>query len=78
VYSRIPNYSLCFSPANKWFLKIRRFISAGLGITGVNGDDGFAANSLMVREVASLLISRMTVPILYFMDKRWEHAQKKG
>ncbi|CAB5149494.1 RND efflux system, inner membrane transporter [Olavius algarvensis associated proteobacterium Delta 3] len=32
------------------------------------------AISLMAGEVASLLFSRMTVPILYFMDKRWEHA----
>jgi len=31
------------------------------------------AISLMAGEVASLLFSRMTVPILYFMDKRWEH-----
>lgn len=30
------------------------------------------AVSLMAGEVASLLFSRMTVPILYFMDKRWE------
>jgi multidrug efflux pump subunit AcrB len=30
------------------------------------------AISLMAGEVASLLFSRMTVPILYFMDKRWE------
>jgi hydroxyacylglutathione hydrolase len=26
----------------------------------------------MAGEVASLLFSRMTVPILYFLDKRWE------
>ncbi len=32
------------------------------------------AISLMAGEVASLLFSRMTVPILYFMDKRWEAA----
>ncbi len=32
------------------------------------------AISLMAGEVASLLFSRMTVPILYFLDKRWEHA----
>jgi multidrug efflux pump subunit AcrB len=32
------------------------------------------AISLMAGEVASLLFSRMTVPILYFMDKRWEFA----
>jgi hypothetical protein len=35
----------------------------------------------MAGEVASLLFSRMTVPVLYFMDKRWEfahgHALKK-
>jgi multidrug efflux pump subunit AcrB len=31
------------------------------------------AISLMAGEVASLLFSRMTVPILYFLDKRWEH-----
>ncbi len=39
------------------------------------------AISLMAGEVASLLFSRMTVPVLYFMDKRWEfahgHALKK-
>lgn len=39
------------------------------------------AISLMAGEVASLLFSRMTVPVLYFMDKRWEsvhtHPQKK-
>ncbi len=33
------------------------------------------AISLMAGEVASLLFSRMTVPILYFMDKRWEAAE---
>jgi multidrug efflux pump subunit AcrB len=32
------------------------------------------AISLMAGEVASLLFSRMTVPILYFLDKRWEAA----
>ena len=32
------------------------------------------AISLMAGEVASLLFSRMTVPILYFMDKRWEFS----
>ncbi|MEW5909850.1 MAG: efflux RND transporter permease subunit, partial [Thermodesulfobacteriota bacterium] len=32
------------------------------------------ALSLMAGEVASLLFSRMTVPILYFLDKRWESA----
>ncbi|HID31454.1 MAG TPA: efflux RND transporter permease subunit, partial [Desulfobacterales bacterium] len=30
------------------------------------------AISLMAGEVASLLLSRATVPILYYMDKRWE------
>jgi multidrug efflux pump subunit AcrB len=36
------------------------------------------AVSLMAGEVASLLFSRMTVPILYFLDKRWEsvHSRK--
>jgi multidrug efflux pump subunit AcrB len=36
------------------------------------------AISLMAGEVASLLFSRMTVPILYYLDKRWEskHAPK--
>jgi multidrug efflux pump subunit AcrB len=32
------------------------------------------AISLMAGEVASLLLSRMTVPILYYLDKRWEYA----
>jgi multidrug efflux pump subunit AcrB len=32
------------------------------------------AISLMAGEIASLLFSRMTVPILYFLDKRWELA----
>ncbi len=32
------------------------------------------AISLMAGEVASLLFSRMTVPVLYFLDKRWEFA----
>jgi multidrug efflux pump subunit AcrB len=32
------------------------------------------ALSLMAGEVASLLFSRMTVPILYYLDKRWEGA----
>ena len=36
------------------------------------------AISLMAGEVASLLFSRMTVPILYFLDKRWEFAHKQG
>ncbi len=34
------------------------------------------AISLMAGEVASLLFSRMTVPILYFLDKRWEFAHE--
>ena len=32
------------------------------------------AISLMAGEVASLLFSRMTMPILYYLDKRWEFA----
>ena len=32
------------------------------------------AISLMAGEIASLLFSRMTVPVLYYMDKRWEVA----
>jgi len=40
------------------------------------------AISLMAGEVASLLFSRMTVPVLYFLDKRWEaahaHNQPQG
>jgi multidrug efflux pump subunit AcrB len=36
------------------------------------------AISLMAGEVASLLLSRMTVPILYFLDKRWEFAHGHG
>jgi multidrug efflux pump subunit AcrB len=36
------------------------------------------AISLMAGEVASLLFSRMTVPILYFLDKRWEVVHKQG
>ncbi|MEE4111587.1 MAG: efflux RND transporter permease subunit, partial [Desulfobacteraceae bacterium] len=36
------------------------------------------AISLMAGEVASLLFSRMTVPILYFLDKRWEFAHRHG
>ncbi|SPD72783.1 conserved membrane hypothetical protein [uncultured Desulfobacterium sp.] len=38
------------------------------------------AISLMAGEVASLFLSRMTVPILYYMDKRWEagHASKSS
>ncbi|MFZ5572440.1 MAG: efflux RND transporter permease subunit [Thermodesulfobacteriota bacterium] len=35
------------------------------------------AISLMAGEIASLLFSRMTVPILYFLDKRWETAHAK-
>jgi len=35
------------------------------------------AISLMAGEVASLLFSRMTVPILYYLDKRWESASQK-
>jgi len=36
------------------------------------------AISLMAGEIASLLFSRMTVPILYFLDKRWEFAHGHG
>lgn len=36
------------------------------------------AISLMAGEVASLLFSRMTVPILCFLDKRWELAHDRG
>ncbi len=36
------------------------------------------AISLMAGEVASLLFSRMTVPVLYFLDKRWETAHLKA
>ena len=32
------------------------------------------AISLMAGEVASLLLSRMAVPVLYYMAKRHEHA----
>jgi multidrug efflux pump subunit AcrB len=35
------------------------------------------AASLMAGEVASLLLSRMTVPILYYLDKRWEFGHYK-
>ena len=35
------------------------------------------AISLMAGEVASLLLSRMTVPILYYLDKRWEFAHDR-
>jgi multidrug efflux pump subunit AcrB len=34
------------------------------------------AISLMAGEVASLLLSRMTVPILYYLEKRWEFARR--
>ena len=36
------------------------------------------ALALMAGEVASLFFSRMTVPILYYMDKRWESTQSHG
>jgi multidrug efflux pump subunit AcrB len=36
------------------------------------------AISLMAGEIASLLFSRMTVPILYYMDKRWELSHGVG
>jgi hypothetical protein len=36
------------------------------------------ALSLMAGEVASLLLSRMSVPILYYLDKRWEFAHRRG
>ncbi|MEJ2039171.1 MAG: efflux RND transporter permease subunit, partial [Desulfosarcinaceae bacterium] len=36
------------------------------------------AISLMAGEVASLLFSRMTVPILYYMDKKWEFTHGHG
>ena len=36
------------------------------------------AISLMAGEVASLLFSRMTVPILYFLNKRWEAEHHKA
>ena len=36
------------------------------------------AISLMAGEIASLLFSRMTVPILYFLDKRWEFSHGHG
>ena len=31
----------------------------------------------MAGEAASLLFSRMTVPILYYLDKRWESTYLK-
>ena len=34
------------------------------------------AISLMAGEVASLFLSRMTVPVLYYLDKRWEFAHR--
>ena len=34
------------------------------------------AISLMAGEVASLLLSRMAVPVLYYMAKRREHAER--
>ncbi len=36
------------------------------------------AISLMAGEIASLLFSRMTVPILYYLDKKWEHKHNKS
>ncbi|WP_417911580.1 hypothetical protein [Candidatus Electronema sp. TJ] len=36
------------------------------------------AISLMAGEAASLLFSRMTVPVLYFLEKRWEHQHSKA
>ena len=36
------------------------------------------AISLMAGEVASLLFSRMAVPVLYFLDKRWESTHLIG
>ncbi|MGD8834801.1 MAG: efflux RND transporter permease subunit [Desulfobacteraceae bacterium] len=36
------------------------------------------AISLMAGEIASLLFSRMAVPILYYMDKRWEAGHSHG
>jgi multidrug efflux pump subunit AcrB len=33
------------------------------------------AISLMAGEIASLFLSRMTVPILYYLEKRWEFAR---
>jgi len=35
------------------------------------------AISLMAGEVASLFLSRMTVPVLYYLDKRWEFAHRR-
>ncbi|UCG11015.1 MAG: efflux RND transporter permease subunit [Deltaproteobacteria bacterium] len=36
------------------------------------------AISLMAGEVASLLLSRMTVPILYYVEKQWEFGRRRG
>lgn len=36
------------------------------------------AISLMAGEVASLLFSRMAVPVFYYLDKRWEFAHGHG
>jgi hypothetical protein len=33
--------------------------------------------ALMAGEAAFLLFSQMTVPILYYLDKRWESGSKK-
>ncbi len=35
------------------------------------------AISLMFGEVASLLISRMAVPVIYYLDKKWEYRHNK-
>ena len=35
------------------------------------------AISLMAGEVASLLLSRMAVPVLYYMAKRHAHAERE-
>jgi multidrug efflux pump subunit AcrB len=47
-----------------------------VAVSGILFDPIFQglAISLMAGEVASLLLSRMTVPILYYLDKRWEFA----
>jgi hypothetical protein len=36
------------------------------------------AIALMAGEVASLFFSRMTVPILYYLEKRWESAFQRS
>ncbi|MFO7709018.1 MAG: efflux RND transporter permease subunit [Desulfobacterales bacterium] len=36
------------------------------------------AISLMAGEVASLLFSRMAVPVLYYLDKRWEAGHRRA